>query len=228
MKRSSSAISILSVIAMINATGCYSSKGSADGGITVIDQALHKHETIAVVVVDNDRRLQPFQGALIEVQDEIISALLNKGYDVAERSQLAKVLDELKFGESVLTENDLSRIGKVADADAILFVNVVKAKVATPTARHGFNSVGPILTSPILQIGQVGSNVREARVKLTGRIVALDTAEVMLAAWGEGTAPVYERDELGNAHTTAVEKLAETIPEKETPFVSTAITGDAE
>jgi len=58
------------------------------------------------------------------IEDEFIAALLDKGYQVASRSDIEYVLKELRFQRSGLTDSDAAQIGKMLNVPAVLIVEI--------------------------------------------------------------------------------------------------------
>ena len=50
--------------------------------------------------------------------------LLNKGYQVASRSDVQQVMEELRFQDSSLTERSIAKIGRMLNVSAMLIVSV--------------------------------------------------------------------------------------------------------
>lgn len=75
--------------------------------------------TKVAVLVRDDRRTPTRP-----IEDAFVIELLRKGYQVASRSDLKSVIQEMQFQRSGLTESDAARIGRILNVPAVLIVAV--------------------------------------------------------------------------------------------------------
>lgn len=59
-----------------------------------------------------------------QIEEFFINAAFQKGYRVADRSDVAKVLKEIRFQNSGLTGDDAAQLGKMLNVSAVLLVNL--------------------------------------------------------------------------------------------------------
>ncbi len=62
------------------------------------------------------------------IEDEFISSLLQKNYQVVSRSDLERLMEEMSFQHSHITDNDAVRIGKMLNVPAVLIVAVTDSQ----------------------------------------------------------------------------------------------------
>jgi hypothetical protein len=91
------------------------------------------YDRIAVLVIDNSGR--PHDGHQRQVEDAFMSAILAKGYTLAARSDVQRVLSEMKFESDGYTAEDVSRIGHMLNVRALLIASIDKDE--TNTERDG-------------------------------------------------------------------------------------------
>lgn len=91
------------------------------------NERLRKLKKIAVLVHLNKPRYRPDTTTSRLIEDNIIEIVLQKGYRVPSRSDLAKVMTEIKLQNSSLTSNrDVAKIGKILNVPGMFIVHVAK------------------------------------------------------------------------------------------------------
>jgi len=75
------------------------------------------------------------------MEDRFLVKLLANGYQVPARSDLAKVMKEIKFGQSGLTDNDAAKLGKLLNATATLVVTLNSVDVSSVDTPYTYNGV---------------------------------------------------------------------------------------
>lgn len=79
---------------------------------------ISKHQKVAVMKFSGDPN---FDTALNHASDVFSAKLMEMGFTVVERSQLQKVVDELKLSSSgLLTRDDVSRIGRLLNINMLV------------------------------------------------------------------------------------------------------------
>lgn len=118
------------------------------------------------------------------VADMIVDHLVNDGtYSVIERSRLDAVLAEQNFSNSDRANSaSAAQIGKVLGVDAIVVGSITQFGVE----KKGFSLGGIGRTVGGVGVGNVGKQEGKAKVQLTGRIINIDTAEILVSEKGEG------------------------------------------
>jgi hypothetical protein len=92
--------------------------------------------------------------AIRTIEDEFMIALINKGYEIAARTDIPTMLKELGLQNSGITDKDVSQIGKFVNVAAILLV----------TVGSSYNSLSARLlsveTSELLWLGSTATGPR--------------------------------------------------------------------
>lgn len=86
------------------------------------------YKRLAVIVFDQTRRFRD-SGAIREVEDEFMRSVIERGYRLVARSDVNKILEELKFQRSGLTEGQVAQIGKLLGVPAVIFVSINRISV---------------------------------------------------------------------------------------------------
>lgn len=107
--------------------------------------------------------------------DELVTQLLKTGdFTVIERAQLAAVLAEQKLGATgAVDSSTAARIGKLLGVQYILTGSITQFSVERTSAG-------------IRAFGGIGASVTNAEARLDVRLVSTDTAEILVAAEGQG------------------------------------------
>jgi curli biogenesis system outer membrane secretion channel CsgG len=114
------------------------------------------------------------------VSDMLISALLKQGsFDVIERTQLQKLLEEHQLGkEGLLDPATAAKAGKILGVDLILGGKLAEFGVK----EHGTGGI----TIPVPFFGGVGIRKSTARAVVDARLVDVTTGRILMAEQGEG------------------------------------------
>ncbi len=59
---------------------------------------------------------------LRQIENEFILQLMSKGYQIASRSDLSGILEEINFQHSAITDTDAVKIGKILNVPAVLII----------------------------------------------------------------------------------------------------------
>ena len=89
----------------------------------VYSRSPHSTESDKIAVLVEPRRGTPTRG----IEDEFISVLLDKGYNVSSRSDVEKVVKEISFQKSGLTDlsnEDAAEIGKILNVPSVIIVHI--------------------------------------------------------------------------------------------------------
>lgn len=120
------------------------------------------------------------------ISDMIVDELVNdeaRTYSVIERKQLDTILAEQNFSNSNRADpSSAARIGKVLGIGAIITGSVTQFGVE----KKGFSLGGLGVGRGGFGAGKVGTQKGKAKVRLTARIVDVNTAEILASAKGEG------------------------------------------
>ncbi len=98
---------------------------------------------LAVVTVGNNRPRgrEPQTEEQRLVEDEFVRILLEKGYSLASRSDIASVVKEQQFQRSGLTEDNAAALGKLLNVPAVLVVRITESKTEYQQAPRPINQV---------------------------------------------------------------------------------------
>lgn len=87
-----------------------------------------KNTRVTLILLDHTGQVIGGNGAIAET--ECINALMSKGYEVVDRSQLDAILREQKMSQSGLTnEGDAVRAGKIANVKGLFLVQVASISI---------------------------------------------------------------------------------------------------
>ena len=118
------------------------------------------------------------------ISDMIVDELVNDGtFSVIERKQLDTILAEQNFSNSNRADpSSAAKIGKMLGVDAILIGSITQFGVekkgfSLGGLGGGFGGIGG---------GKVGTQKGKAQVKLTARIVDINSAEILASEKGDG------------------------------------------
>ncbi|MCI5179894.1 MAG: hypothetical protein D3911_11355 [Candidatus Electrothrix sp. AW3_4] len=136
------------------------------------------------VIMKPDRRYRnvPYR----RVEDIFMFDLLNKGYQVASRSDVKQVMEELHFQGSLLTEEKIAEIGRILNVSAMLIVSV---------------------TDLGYERQQSGSNYVSAA--LGTRLIGVEKAEFLWGGRCSGTG-----SQIGSTLEDLAEKISKAFPSK--------------
>jgi TolB-like protein len=117
------------------------------------------------------------------VEDVFTAALLSKRYKVASRSDVDRILQEMKFQQSGLTDADAKKIGKILNVPAVLIGSVPKSQE---------------------KVFRNGSKIKYVEIQFSARLIDVESSEVLWISSLEGY------DDRQNAHSL-VQKLAASV-----------------
>lgn len=132
------------------------------------------------------------------IEDEFIKAALGKGYKVASRSDVDRVMQEIRFQRSGLTEGDAARLGKMLNVPAVLIVRITGAGVHSRRTGR--------------QINYVDQYEYTSWCDMSARLISVEKAEV-LGLSSFSTARLTDRENnRGPAMYDAAVILADALP----------------
>ncbi len=140
---------------------------------------------LGVVVTDEAGRVP--RGGATEVETSCLLALMSKRYELVERAKLSSlVINELRFQQSGMTDADAVELGKLANAKAMMLVQVTDLQS--------------------VQSGNERSLITftRERARLTMRIIDVQTGKLLWLASSKGTNSVFG----GSEPIELVKKLA--------------------
>ncbi len=119
------------------------------------------------------------------ISDLLINQLVNDGtYRVIERQQLDKILKEQNFSNSDRADaNTAAKIGRVLGVDTIITGDITQFGRDDQNRSAGG---GALSRWDKYGIGNVGTHKAKAVVEVTGRLIDVNTAEILASATGHG------------------------------------------
>jgi TolB-like protein len=117
------------------------------------------------------------------IEDVFTASLLSKKYKVASRSDVDRILQEMKFQQSGLTDADARKIGKILNVPAVLIGSVPKSQE---------------------KVFRQGSKVKYVEIQFSARLIDVESSEVLWISSLEGY------DDVQNAQNL-VQRLASAV-----------------
>ena len=149
------------------------------------------YRRIAVLVIDNTGRSGG--GVRRQAEDAFMRAVIGKGYTLAARSDVDRVVDELRFQRSGYTSEDIARVGNMLNVSALLIASIDHASLRSRNYR--------------LRDG--GSNtVYYSQATVSARLVSVREAEVLWLASFTGSQTLGDR---GNNDEEAIPGVAAVV-----------------
>lgn len=178
---------IVSFALMLN--GCATPRS-----VTSVNFSPEKYERVAVMAVAEQPDINP--GLLRRMEDEFTMEIISKGYSVVSRSDVQRVVQELKFqGSSGLTdggERAAAKVGKILNVPGIVLVgvnNVAEREHYTPASsgytRNKKGEVSAYSNGP--------STMMISSAAVSARLVDVQTTDVLWvgqASSGGGDSPL--------------------------------------
>ena len=161
--------------------------------VTSANFSPEKFGRVAVMAVAEQPNINP--GLLRRMEDEFTMEIINKGYSVVSRSDVQRVVQELRFQESGLTnggERAAAKVGKILNVPGIVLVginNVGEREHYTPGSsgytRNKKGEVSSYSTGP--------SSMVISSAAVSARLVDVETTDVLWvgqASSGGGDSPL--------------------------------------
>lgn len=169
------------------------------------------------------------------VSDEFVTALLDlkpQKFRVMEREQIQRILDEQEFGASGLVDaGSAARIGKILGVQFLLMGRVTEFSNKTSGGKISLGGKG------------LGLQTTTSRVVIDARLVDTSTAEIIVAAKGEGekkqpnisieydwhsldfSSEEFRATNLGKALRESVDEVVEALAKKASAYKPAPIKG---
>ncbi|MHB1308693.1 MAG: CsgG/HfaB family protein [Limisphaerales bacterium] len=154
---------------------------------------------LAVIAEDKARRSQGSEDALVRsVEDQFITKLLGKGYQISARSDVQQVLEEIRFQQSGLTEAGAAKLGRMLNVSAVLIVTINSANVTS-------SDTGLVLNG-------VPQKKHAATCNMSARLISVEKAEILGITSFSSSVAAASRDDAspGILFTAAV--IADSVP----------------
>jgi len=154
---------------------------------------------LAVVVEDKTSRSHGDEDALVRsVEDQFIAKLLEKGYQVSARSDVKKVLEEIRFQQSGLTEDGAAKLGRMLNASAVLIVTINSASVNSRNTGWVINGVP--------------QQRHTAICNMSARLISVEKAEILGISSFTSRVSASDQNDTSPGAVFAARIIAEAIP----------------
>ncbi len=130
------------------------------------------------------------------VEDEFLQVLLDKGYSLVSRSDIASVVKEQQFQKSGLTEDNARQLGKLLNVPAVLVVRITEC------------------TAENQRSAELPKQILMGRVSLEARLVSVETGRTTWTLSQDGSHMLTGRSELSTLLSRVARKLATSFPDK--------------
>ncbi len=154
---------------------------------------------LAVIAEDKTRRSWGYEDALVRsVEDQFIARLLQKGYQVSARSDVNRVMEEIRFQQSGLTEAGAAKLGRMLNASAVLIVTINSASVNSRDTGWVVNGV------PQQQ--------HTAVCNMSARLISVEKAEILGITTFTSGVSTSDRNDASPAILFTARIIAEAVP----------------
>ena len=156
------------------------------------------YDRIAVYVEDKTRRFRSKAGAIRRVEDEFMRMAMQKGYTLAARSDMEKILQELQLQRSPVTEAALARLGRALNVSAVLLVSI--------------NEVNTTRYQPAISFGSQQGYA--TLVSMSARLISAELAQVVWISSYTGRIRISDRREESQALVPIAFVVASGLPNR--------------
>jgi len=175
------------------------------------------YEKIAILVKDNtDSYYRRRSGLRRQVENVFTQAAARRGYQLATRSQVEAIKDEIRFEDTGWTERDPTEPGNLYNVSALLIVNVNESYVEeesslaskTPDPERD-NFFGGLLDS---FLNNTPDEVHYATASVSADLISVREGKVLWNGYYTGSVQVGEDEPEGQAIPVVSEVVAEALP----------------
>ncbi|HEY4357288.1 MAG TPA: CsgG/HfaB family protein [Acidobacteriaceae bacterium] len=133
------------------------------------------------------------------ITDLLVDKLVNDAtYRVIERAAIAKIMAEQNFSNSNRVDtSSAAKIGKLLGVDAIIIGDITQ--FGRDDSHKGAGGIGSSLGR--YGLGQIGIQKAKCTVAITGRLIDVNTGEILASVTGEGTSQRTGSNLLGGGGT---------------------------
>jgi hypothetical protein len=145
---------------------------------------------MAVIVVRGGEQFRLYTETKRLIEDEFVSELLRKGYNVASRSDVEAILKESRFQRSGLTDQDAAQVGRILNVPAVLIVSVThldrdqrwsgNLDVSSTLAAMGVRLIS-VERGEVLWVGKQRAHSRGATERIATLLVVSLARQIALA-----------------------------------------------
>jgi Curli production assembly/transport component CsgG len=137
------------------------------------------------------------------IEDQFITAALQKGYKVSSRSDVDRVLQEIHFQQSGLTEGDAAKLGRMLNVPAVLIVRITSASV-------NVQQTG-------VQINYQTQYSYTSLCDMSARLISVEKAEILGIGSSGAARATNNQNNKGPAMYYAAKALAAALPSRISP-----------
>lgn len=215
-------VSFMAIAVLIG--GC---NGAPPGPPKVL-QGLQAYPSVAVIAQNRTWRGNRDEGLLIEIEDTFAGALRGNGFQVPDRSNMTRALEEMKLGRAgFLDDATVAQIGKMVGASALLVATITNCRTDRFLSwgdLTGWVPIGQRIPDIIDGPQYSAKAVISVRAVDVERCVVIDTTKV------GGFELVKDRDDvrpaIGNACVNAVQAIPRRTTQASTaPATNAHVTG---
>ena len=175
------------------------------------------YEKIAVLVEDNtDSYYRRRPGLRRQVENVFTQAAARRGYQLATRSQVEAIKNEIRFEDTGWTERDPTEPGQLYNVSALLIVNINESYVeeeASLTSKmpdpERDNLLGRLLDS---LLNSAPEEVHYATASVSADLISVREAKVLWNGYYTGSVEVGEDEPAGQAVPVVSRIVAEALP----------------
>jgi hypothetical protein len=175
------------------------------------------YEKIAVLVKDNtDSYYRRRSGLRRQVENVFTQAASTRGYQLATRSQVEAIKDEIRFEDTGWTEQDPTEPGHLYNVSALLIVNINESYVEEESSLASKapeperdNFFGRLLDS---FLDNTPEEVHYATASVSADLISVREGRVLWNGYYEGSVEVGEDEPEGQAIPAVSEVVAEALP----------------
>jgi hypothetical protein len=175
------------------------------------------YEKIAVLVKDNtDSHYRRRSGLRRQVENVFTQAAARSGYQLATRSQVEAIKEEIRFEDTGWTERDPTEPGQLYNVSALLIVNINESYVEeepSPTSKvpdpERDNFLGRLLDS---LLNSTPEEVHYATASVSAELISVREGKVLWNGYYTGTVEVGEDEPEGQAIPVVSGVVAEALP----------------
>lgn len=162
-------VACLSVAAVVSGfAGCSMAPQVQNDASSDASFVADRASPLGIVVTDEAGRVP--QGGATEIETSCLQALMGKRYELVERAKLSSlVIGELRFQQSGMTDADAVELGKLANAKAMMLVQVTDLQSVTSGNERSFITF------------------TRDRARMTMRIIDVQTGKLLWLASAKGT-----------------------------------------
>lgn len=160
------------------------------------------YDRIAIYVENNNDNRRSYNrgasGALREVEDEFMRAVIENGYTLAARSDLDQILREQELQQSSYTETAIAQRARAINVSAVIIVSI--------------NGQTTTRFTPALY--QRGVNYYRSEASISARMISAELAQVVWLSSYQGSQTINNMDEQNNVLPLIARIVARGLPSK--------------